>query len=253
MNIDYMKLRFYRRFQKRFFSHKTKIWGYVVFYNDPRSLYSEFKNIFLNKIYHFESESKNPLIIDGGGHIGLATFYFKKIYPDSRIIIFEPDIQSLKLLKKNLETNKIKETTVWPIGLSNRRAEAEIENSGTDGAKVGTAQNGKNIIRLDKLSNYLDRETDFLKLNIEGEETAVLKDLAESGKISLIKKMCLEWHSFAGQPQNLGELLIILEKNNFKYLINHFDYKINPRLKPPFKAADKIQYYLLVYAERKDL
>lgn len=252
MLFDNLKLKINRSFLGRHKDRKIKIQGFTVFYNDTRSLYSEFKNIFLNKIYHFESDSKNPIIIDGGGHIGLATLYFKKIYPESKITVFEPDTTVLQILKKNIDTNNLKNITICPLGLSSQEAEVSLENSGTDGAKVGNS-NSENRIKLVKLSNYINSEIDFLKLNIEGEETAVLKDLAGAGKISMIKEMCIEWHSFANQNQNLSELLLILEENNYKYLINHFDYRTNKVLRPPFSVKNKTQYYLLIYAKKKDL
>ncbi len=246
--FTYLKLKFLRRFQKRFAPHQTKILNYTVFYNDPRSLFSEYKLVFKDKIYHFESKTNTPFIIDGGGHIGLATLYFKKLYPDSEILIFEPDKAALLMLKKNIEINKIEKTTIHEVGISNKKGIISFQDSGTDGAKINPQ--GNSTINVDKLSNYLDKTVDFMKLNIEGEELNVLKDLEETNKLALIKQMCVEWHSFAGQKQNLGEFLSILEKNNFKYLINHFNYRINPRLKPPFKLSENTQYYLLIYAKK---
>lgn len=243
-----LKLKIYRRFQKRFVLHQTKVLNYKVFYNDPRSLFSEYKLIFNDKIYRFESETNSPLIIDGGGHIGLATLYFKKIYPDSEILIFEPDKEALSIFKKNLEVNKITKTQVYEVGLSDKKDAIGFQDSGTDGAKI--ALQGDRTINTDKLSSYIEKPVDFMKLNIEGEELNVLKDLEETNKLGLVKQMCMEWHSFAGQKQNLGDLLSILERNNFKYLVNHFDYRINPRLKPPFKLSNKTQFYLLVYAKK---
>lgn len=246
--FTYLKLKLLRRCQKRFVPHQTKISNYTVFYKDPRSLFSEYKLIFKDKIYHFESRTDSPLIIDGGGHIGLATLYFKKLYPDSEIIIFEPDKETLPILKKNLQINDIKNVKIHEVGLSNKEGTVKFQNTGTDSAKLGLEGNG--VINVGKLSNYIDKPVDFMKLNIEGEELSVLKDLEETNKLGLIKQLCVEWHSFAGQEQDLGEFLSILERNKFRYLINHFDYRVNPRLKPPFQLSDKTQYYLLVYATK---
>jgi len=244
--FTYLKLKFYRRFQKRFILHKTKILGRTVFYNDPRSLFSEYKLIFKDKIYRPESSSRNPLIIDGGSHIGLSILYFKHIYPESKIIGFEPDQQTLSLLRKNI--NGLSDVQIIESGLYSQDKEISFDSNETDGGKISSQ--GQNKIKVERLSKYINSEVDFLKLNIEGAELDVLKDLDSSGKLRLVNEICLEWHSFAGQKQNLGELLMILEKNGFKYLINHFDYRVNPRLRPPFKLSDKTQYYLLVYARK---
>jgi hypothetical protein len=41
------------------------------------------------KIIIFKTDSRNPIIIDCGANIGVATIYFKRLYPDSRILSFE--------------------------------------------------------------------------------------------------------------------------------------------------------------------
>lgn len=250
MNLTYLKLKLYRRFQRRFAPNKTRIGKFIVYYNDPRSLFSEYDIIFNKKAYHFDTSTPTPLVIDGGGHIGTSTLYFKSIYPQSKIIVFEPDPHSLKLLRKNLDANKLTDIQVIESGLYSEDTKINFNNDHTDGGKISNS--GSNSINSERLSKYINSGVDFLKLNIEGAELEVLKELEQSGKLKNIKEMCIEWHSFAGQDQNLGELLTIFERNNFKYLINHFDYRINPRLKPPFKLSDKSQYYLLVYARLND-
>ena len=218
----------------------------MIFYNDPRSLFSEYKLIFKNKIYYFESQTKTPLIIDGGSHIGLSILYFKHIYPTSKIIGFEPDQETLAMLKKNI--NNLADIKIVESGLYSQDGEISFDSDKTDGGRI--SNEGRDKIKVERLSKYINSEVDFLKLNIEGAELEVLKDLDTTGKLGLIKELVLEWHSFAGRKQNLGELLMILERNGFKYLINHFDYRVNPRLKPPFKLSDKSQYYLLIYGKK---
>lgn len=225
-----------------------RIGNFYITYDDPRSLYSEYINVFKNKIYHFTSDKNNPLIIDGGGHIGLSSLYFKSIYPQAKIEIFEPDGASLKMLNQNLTRNGLKNVIVHPIAITNSSGKASFDKARTDAGFISAVGNG--IVETARLSNFIGANVDFLKLNIEGAEFQVLQDLEENNKLHFIKKMCIEWHSFRSKKQNLGGLLSILEQNNFKYLINHFDYRTNLVLKPPFQISPKTQYYLLVYAEQ---
>ena len=44
------------------------------------------------------------------------------------------------------------------------------------------------------LSSVITREVDLLKMDIEGAETAVILELAASGKLKLIKQIHLEYH-----------------------------------------------------------
>src|SRR5262249_62206976 len=58
---------------------------------DAESFLSIYDQIFVREIYRFESSDDAPFIIDGGANIGASVLYFKKLYPKSRIIAFEPD------------------------------------------------------------------------------------------------------------------------------------------------------------------
>src|SRR6516164_4426665 len=64
--------------------------GYRVKITDGLNFYIQYKDEFIQQIYHFESSSTNPLIIDGGSNIGMSILYFKRLYPNARIVGFEP-------------------------------------------------------------------------------------------------------------------------------------------------------------------
>src|SRR3990167_1327682 len=65
--------------QERFLGFKIKVLSY-------RSFYAMFRDIFVKNNYYFETNEPKPVIIDGGANIGLATLYFKYLYPNSKII-----------------------------------------------------------------------------------------------------------------------------------------------------------------------
>src|SRR5947209_3594708 len=54
-----------------------RVGPFTVAYSDLFSLYMEIKDIFSNQIYSFEPPSSRPVIIDGGGCIGISVLYFK--------------------------------------------------------------------------------------------------------------------------------------------------------------------------------
>lgn len=71
-----------------------------------------------------------------------------------------------------------------------------------------------------KLSGFFDEPVDLLKMDIEGAEHMVLRELAESGKLSLIKEMHLEYHHHIIREQdNISITLDLLERNGFGYQI----------------------------------
>lgn len=246
----YFKLKFLKSFLGREKERSCKILGYKIFFEDLKSLFIEYKDIFKNEIYRFKSDKDKPIIIDGGGFIGLSVLYFKRLYPMSKIKVFEPSEKILKFLEKNIEGNKIENIEIIKKALSKDEGHLYFKTSATDAGKIDSQ--GDKKIESTRLSGYVDGEVDFMKLNIEGVETDVMHDLDSNDKLKYINQLCIEWHSFAYRAQDLDEILLILKKNNYKYIINHFDYITNGAVKPPFTVEDKTQFYLLIYAKKNN-
>ena len=77
-----------------------KCLDYRVRINDGPNYYILFKDLFVHRIYHFQSARPDPLILDGGSNIGMSILYFKHVYPQAHIIGFEPDPTISPLLEK---------------------------------------------------------------------------------------------------------------------------------------------------------
>jgi hypothetical protein len=58
--------------------------------------------IFVQEVYCFQSAGAAPYILDCGSNIGLSVIYFKRRFPDARIVAFEPDPANAALLQRNL-------------------------------------------------------------------------------------------------------------------------------------------------------
>ena len=85
---------------------QTKLNQYIVHYTTSQEYHELKREIFSQGIYYFEADNDAPVIIDAGAHIGLATLYFKSLYPDARITAIEPYPRSFELLNKIfLKTN----------------------------------------------------------------------------------------------------------------------------------------------------
>jgi FkbM family methyltransferase len=234
---------YYRFFQTNK-SDTIRFLGYKIFVQNFTSFYYEVIYIFKDKIYDFESTKKSPLIIDGGACIGMSLFYFKKKYPYAKIVAFEPSLDVFKILQKNIKDNNLKDIELLNSGLYDSNSELSFSKNNIDSGKIDN--NGDIKVRVVKLSDYINEEVDFLKMNIEGAEYSVLKDLNESRKINQIKEMCFEWHSFANQSQNLDEILNILKSNNFKYYISSFSTSSFGK----FKIEKNMEYFIIIYAKQ---
>src|SRR5262249_17757715 len=81
--------------------------------------------------------------------------------------------------------------------------------------------NGEKVkVAAHRLSSFIEKPVDLLKVDIEGAETIVLPELAKSGKLSLVKKMHLEYHHhISGSLDQLSSVLKLLEEFGFGYQI----------------------------------
>src|SRR6185295_6208291 len=120
---------------------------------------------------------------------------------------------------------------------------------GADGGKI-VESSGEQTVATVPLSEYLSEPVDFLKLNIEGFELPVLEE-AEA-QLGNVRELVLEYHGWPTGEQRLGEILSLLDRNGFRYLVNHFDYQTNGAVRPPFKIDGATTWFCLVYARRAD-
>jgi FkbM family methyltransferase len=100
---------------------------------------------------------------------------------DGRILSFEPTEEYRNILKLNIETNNIKNVSVYDFGLSDKEWEAEIgigDSSATMHWVGGTPQKTEKIVLkpLDNIIESLNLEKiDFIKIDVDGHEPAFLK------------------------------------------------------------------------------
>ncbi|NJO00052.1 MAG: FkbM family methyltransferase [Anaerolineales bacterium] len=219
----------------------------TVYCHDLVSFYYSARDIFLNRIYDFEATNPQPTIIDGGGFIGLFTLYAKKKYPQARVTIFEPNPEALPLLKGNLAVNNIQDITLVEAGLYNHNGVIPFESDGSDGSSAYTHQ-ATSRIKVNRLNDFINSEVDFLKLNIEGAEWAVIADIEP--KLKFVRELVIEYHGFPETGQNLHKILAVLDRAGFRYFIHDFDRESNPTTKPPFKIAPETRFFQLIYAKR---
>jgi hypothetical protein len=91
---------------------------------------------------------------------------------------------------------------------------------GADGGRIVEIQSDKRKYKVStvKLSNYLKQPIDFLKIDIEGAETEVLKDCKDL--LCNVENLFVEYHSFVDQPQSLNVLINILFDKGFRIHIH---------------------------------
>jgi FkbM family methyltransferase len=229
---------------------EVELHGYSVRFVDFFSLFIEYKDIFGSRIYHFNSDAAKPRVIDGGGCIGMSVLYTKRTHPEAQITCFEPDPEIYPVLRRNVESNGLRDVELVQAGLAAEAGSTPFLPDGADGGRI-VEEGGTQQVETVRLSQYLDAPVDFLKLNIEGMELPVLEEAASS--LSHVRELVLEYHGWPGQTQRLGPILNRLDEAGFRYLINHYDYETNGFVRTPFALEGDKPWFALVYGKRQDL
>jgi FkbM family methyltransferase len=201
----------------RYIKTNTILFGKKIEVPDSASYTFMYKEIFEENIYKFKTKNSKPYIIDGGANIGLSTIYFKLLFPESNIVSFEPDLKIFNYLKVNIEAFGFKNIDLLNKGIWKENTKLLFNSEGADGgliSEIAKDKESSEFVQVVSLNPFLEQPVDFLKLDIEGAETIVLKDIANN--LKNVERIFVEYHSMVGQPQTLNEVIEILTKANFR-------------------------------------
>jgi FkbM family methyltransferase len=185
---------------------------------DGPSFAWQLKEIFSDESYRFHSLKECPVILDIGANIGTSVIWFKMNYPTSKILAFEADKDIYEILAQN--TSYLTDVTLYNKAVWISDDILSFQADGADGGSlIADGTNIKTIqgIRLKRFLEDCEERIDFLKMDIEGAEVAVIKDCNEI--LSKIDNIFIEYHSFSKEKQSLGDILCVLSDNGFRYYI----------------------------------
>ncbi len=212
----------------RYKNLKVNFKGYKITVVDSLSFVWQYKDIFTDEIYRFESnDNLKPVIYDCGANVGTSCLFFKQLYPKAKITAFEADPNIANILKENLKANNITDIEIINKAVWVDNKGIELCPDGADGASI--FGNG-NKIKIDsiRLKDLLEKEEkiDMLKMDIEGAEIDVIIDCQD--KLLNVQNFFIEYHSFIDKKQGLSNILTILTKNNFRYFIEPVEKRKHP-------------------------
>jgi FkbM family methyltransferase len=124
----------------------------------------------------FCKATDSPVILDCDANIGLAMLFFKRLYPKARISCFEADPTTAAVLQKNVDQNHLTDVTGHNLMLSNEEGEHsffidDVAGSLTMSSIPDRHPNGREIkVSSGRLSRFIERPVDLLKLDVEGAE-----------------------------------------------------------------------------------
>lgn len=212
-----------------------------------KKLYEE---VFKKHLYYCELETNQPRILDVGGHIGLATLYFKKTYPDAWITVFEPEPNALRYLQKNIQQNNLQDVDIVEKAVSDHDGEALLYVDAEDEnhwLSTSSLLKGSWTLREDtvpitvqttKLSHYLEFPVDILKIDVEGAETQIIQESVSH--FLNVRHFFIEYHT---NPQS--------QPHEFLKLLNpHHDFQLTiydqgKEIKPAQMVRQKPTFFLI--------
>lgn len=190
------------------------------------------REVFVRGDYYFKSKDVRPLIIDCGANIGLASLYFSFLYPDARIIAIEPGREAFGRLSENVRTHRmLTNVTCHNVAASdhagredfyeNRRSAGGSTLNATIAGSKGVDIFEKMSVETIKLSSLITEEVSLLKMDVEGGELTIFKELETSGKLQLIKEIVFECHYNKSSAGNsVPDIISLLERNGFLPVIS---------------------------------
>ncbi|MBL0718099.1 MAG: FkbM family methyltransferase [Alphaproteobacteria bacterium] len=196
------------------------------------------KEVFRKQNYSFTTD-KPTVCIDIGANIGITSIFFSTLPNVKKIYSFEPFKSTYDKMLKNLDLNPKAKKLIksFNYGLSDKKEDLMIDcNSNTPGCNstvVNRYENFNDSFEKEKISlnvaskdikAILDnhkKEKIVLKIDTEGSEYKILKDLNNSKLLKRVDCIMIEWHKLKGIKDasdtimNPNFILDILHKNGF--------------------------------------
>ena len=233
---------------KRYENQVLKLFGHPFNVSDGKTFYYSHREVFIDEIYKFESDVKNPRIIDCGSNYGTSIIYFKQLYPGAKIVGVEADPSLFSILNKNINQFNFKNVSLLNKAVSTEGGPIRFFKEGADGGRIHRNSEAKATCQVDTVSLddlIGDEPVDFLKMDIEGAETGVICSAQKLGRVG---QLFIEYHSFIDERQKLGDLLSCLSKHNFRYYIHTQFCSKNPLIKNESQLGMDLQ--LNIFAKR---
>lgn len=193
--------------------------GKKLFFTSPPETYHGLEEIFIGEIYRQKLE-KQPYILDCGANIGLSIIYLKHIFPDAIIEAFEPDDTNFGLLQKNIASFGLQnDVLAHKVAIWKENTTLQFTADATMGSKIETGNTDAKTVTVKavRLKDYLDKKIDFLKIDIEGAEYEVLKDIVPA--LGNINNLFVEYHGLFEQNAQLVEIFQLIKDAGFKFYI----------------------------------
>ena len=233
----------------RYRPQTVRFLGYQAEVPDALSFLWQFKEIFADESYRFQTDTDAPLIYNCGANVGVDVLYFKRLYSKARIKAFEADPKVADYLRRNVATNALADVEVIAEAVWTENTTVSFASEGADGGSLVVGSQDIQVPAT-RLRDHLAREAsvDLLKIDIEGAETAVIEDCADV--LRHVRHVFIEYHAYVRQPQTLQRILEILAQNGFRYFLRPEADRRQPFVNRTHRQTPQMDLQVNVFAYR---
>jgi FkbM family methyltransferase len=207
----------------------------IDYFNQSQALFLVHE-VFVNGLYVFVARDARPRIIDCGANVGMSTLFFKAMYPASSVIAIEPDRVAFDRLSETVARNRLREVTLINAALGEVDGTTTLYRDGSDPgcliatttqSRSGTIQSrgGTSSAQVPaiRLSPLINEPVDFLKLDVEGAEYGVLRELIAADAVRRVREMVVEYHEVDAEPFGIDQTVDALKAAGMKIQYLAFD------------------------------
>lgn len=206
LGISWLDLRLLKNNTKKSLYRQKFLSGFIEFKSVPEFIHA-LDEIFVTEIYKLPL-LKSPRILDCGGNIGISSIYFKHNFPDAKITVFEPDYSNFQLLQRNLELQNCKDVEARKEAIWIENTTLVFQSEGSMSSKIADSSNVNDSgieVPAMRLRDFITEKIDLLKMDIEGAEYNVVKDIRD--RLHLVDNIFIEYHGLYCQQNELIEIL----------------------------------------------
>jgi len=202
---------------------------------DGPSAFHDAAEVFIRRRHRFAADRDDPVVIDVGAHVGCFALATRRDHPRARITAIEPDPAALPLLRQNLAANGAGDIRIVRAAVGGADGEAAFTSGGRAGGSLSEG-GGYVRARVERLSGHVTEPVDFLKLDVAGAELDVLREVADAGKLGLVREMTVECHDWPSGTRRVDDVRALLESHGFACEVTAIDDEEIARTPESFPA-----------------
>lgn len=183
------------------------------------------KECFLDRFYtrYGREIGEDWTVVDIGAAIGEFTVLAAQAAKSGKVFAFEPNPESLDILKENINANNINNVVMFNLGMWDKPGQLELDLSGNEPLQAQSIETAASrnthhpvqAISLEQLTlEYVMECIDLLKLDCEGAEYKILLPAGQE-TMQRIKRIVMEYHDL-DSVNNHQALVDFLVKQGYK-------------------------------------